>query len=461
MIRCTATVALGAILLLTTPMRAAADATAAATRAAIDTVLEAMEKAVLAGDADAYLLHIATDDPVFLQEQRMWAADLKRHVPDVFDLRIIDPAERIANEEASRDDDKPEAPEPRDAGAENTPDFPHEFAADRAVFELEMSWKITVPLADGEEGEADRLDRSVSYPVVFERRGDRWLFRGERWVEVRAPSEPAEVPPPADAPADAAQPETEKDRDEVLPPTPAKVAASTRDNVVLCFPGFEEIAGRIAEVLPAVRAHVDDGFAAEVPHPQVVKIYPSMRHLQSSIYLSYVDGLSGWNEPKESIKVIVQRSSSKSSLRSLLAHEYGHVATFEMGPKATDIAWWAIEGVAELSAEGFRRNPMRRVDDRVRRWAEADELAPFASITDFRNTPKHFMSRVYTQGHHMIAYIAERFGREKLNKWFWTMANGASMDDATVQVLGLVGGFDQLDTDWRAELAPVASDTAP
>lgn len=443
-----AIVALLALLSVSANLRAAADATADAARAAVETVLESMERAVLAGDADGYLAYIAQDDSVFLQEQRMWAADLKRHVPDKFDLRIVDPAERKANEEASNADSA--GAEDKDATKEEDgvqADFPFEFTADRAVFELEMSWEITVPLADGETGDPDHLVRNVSYPVVFERQGERWLFRGERWVEIRGEAGQKQEPPAIDAAAEAGG-----DGD-TQPSAPANAAASTRDNVVLCFPGYEELAKRIAEVLPAVRAHVDEGFGAEVPHRQVVKIYPTMRHLQASIYLSYVDGLSGWNEPKESIKVLGNPAATRASLRPLLAHEYGHVATFEMGPKATDIAWWAIEGVAELASSGFRRNAMRRVEERVLKWAEDDELAPFASITDFRNTPRQYMSRVYTQGHHMIAYIADRFGRGKLNDWFRAMANGSTMDDATRSVLGVEGGFGALDADWRAELS--------
>lgn len=445
--RRTAIVALLALLTLAGNLRAATDATADAARAAVETVLESMERAVLAGDAGAYLAFVAQDDSVFLQEQRMWAADLKRHVPDKFDLRIVDPAERKANEEASEPaDGKQTGDKPAAAPAEEDTDFPFEFTADRAVFELEMSWEITVPLADGETGEPDHLVRSVSYPVVFERQGERWLFKGERWVEIRGDDE-----------AHGEDSTDKAEGNDDAPPPNAAAAASTRDNVVLCFPGYEELAQRIAEVLPAVRARVDQGFGAEVPHRQVVKIYPTMRHLQASIYLSYVDGLSGWNEPKESIKVLGDPNATRASLRPLLAHEYGHVATFEMGPKATDIAWWAIEGVAELSAEGFRRNSMRRVETRVLQWAAEDALAPFAQITDFRNTPRQYMSRVYTQGHHMVAYIAERFGRARLNDWFRAMANGSSMDDATRTVLGVEGGFGALDTDWRAELSRAAA----
>lgn len=452
-----------AICLFLAPLRADADATAAATKAAIELVLEAMEKAVLSGDPDAYLAHVAAGDAVFLQEQRMWAADLKRHVPEVFDLRIIDPAERKANEEASKaaaeaakaaeaaNPDQPAETPPAARGpdrrrrgetervADEAADYPHEFTASRAVFELEMIWKMTVPRAEGEEGEPHRLDRSVSYPVVFEREGDKWLFKGEQWIEVR-------LSPDHSPPVDPA------DTDSPRPPAPQNIAPSTRENSVLCFPGYEELAQRAAEVLPEVRAHVDEVFERDVPHPQVVKIYPTMRHLQASIYLSYVDGLAGWNEPKEAIKILGRPRSSRASLRTLLAHEYGHVATFELGPKATDIAWWALEGVAELASEGFRSSGRRETDRRVQRWAADGKLAEFASIADFRNTPQNVMGHVYAQGHHMVGYISDRFGRTKLNEWFHAMANGVGIDEATRDVLGLSGGFGQLDIDWRAEL---------
>ncbi len=466
MLNRTAVVSLLALLLLVAPRRAAGDpvaapttaATQAQTQAAIEQVLVAMEKAVLAGDADAYTAHIATRDAVFLQEQRMWAADLKRHVPSAFDLRIIDPAERQANEEASKaaassaettaDNNMPGTPaDPTEPSNPSQTDYPHEFGADRAMFELEMAWKITVPLAAGEKGKPDEIDRSVSYPVIFERSANRWLFAGERWVEVRAS---ASSPAPTDA----------DDADDTHPPAPKSSAASTRDNLVLCFPGYEEVAQRIAEVLPEVRAHVDEGFEQDVPHTQVVKIYPTMRHLQSSIYLSYADGLSGWNEPLESIKVLVRPKTSRASLRPLLAHEYGHVATFELGPKATDIPWWALEGVAELASEGFRKRS-GRADEQVRKWAAAGELAEFSKITDFRNTPRQFMGHVYTQGHHMVAYISERFGRANRNAWFRAMANGASINEATRKELGVEGGFEQLDVDWRAEVSKPAGENAP
>lgn len=424
-----------ALAALLAPMTALADA--AKVRAAVESVLAEMERAVLAGDAEGYLKHVATDDAVFLQEQRMWAADLKRHVPESFDLRIIDPAERAANEKAGRDGAEEEKAVEAEA-EDGADDRLHEFTADRAMFELAMKWKMTVPRAEGEAGEPRVIDREVSYPVVFEYMPvdgqGKWLFKGERWVEVRA---------------DAA------------PDNADQVRAHRGENIALCFSGYEEVSKRIVAMLPEIRAHVDGLFEQDVPHEQAVKIYPTMRHLQASIYLSYWDGLSGWNEPKESIKLLVRPDSPRNSLQRLLAHEYGHVVTFEMGPKATDIAWWVLEGVAELAAEQYTRNSAERADRTVRSWAADGKLADFDKISDFRNTHKDVMRNVYTQGQHMSGYIARRFGQSKLNNWLRAMANGAGIEEAATKELGVAGGFAEIDRDWRSDVMSRVNEDEP
>ncbi|MBX3406582.1 MAG: hypothetical protein KF869_07440 [Phycisphaeraceae bacterium] len=412
---------------------AAALADGAKVRAAVESVLAEMERAVLAGDADAYLRHVATEDAVFLQEKKMWAADLRRHVPETFRLRIVDPAERAANEAASRGagrDGAPAADAPAPDGPKAEADRPHEFGPTRAVFELEMKWKMTVPRAEGEAGDPRVIDRTVSYPVVFallpteDAPGGRWLYKGEHWIEVRAePGDDAETN-----------------------------HAHRGENVAMCFAGYEDVSRRVVEMLPEIRAHVDTGFEQDVPHEQVVKIYPTMQHLQASIYLSYWDGLSGWNEPKESIKIIVRPNARRQQLQPLLAHEYGHVVTFEMGPQATDIDWWVLEGVAELAAEAYSSNSAARTEQQVLRWAAADKLAEFSQISDFRNTHKEVMGHVYRQGQHMSAYITQRFGRTKRNNWLRAMANGASIDEASVKELGVPGGFAEIDRDWRSDV---------
>lgn len=391
----------------------------AADRAEIEQLLEDMERAVLAGDPAAYLdLVVPADgpdgDPVFRKEQENWAADLTGEhggPPAEFDLRIGDGSAA-------------------------------EFWPMRAEVELVMTWRMKSMDAPG----AGRLarQRTISFPAVFKNVEGRWLFAGENWIVFRG------------------------------------------DGVVVrTVGGFEETARTVVEVWPEVRAHVEEGFGIAAPGlgVQEVKIYGDMRHLQGSIYLSYMDGLAGWNEPGESIKILgsVGGGSGRrrggeadregegdsggaggrakrggAALQTLLAHEYGHVATYAMGEHATNMPWWVLEGVAELSSEKFNPRLGPATDNLVRRWAASGTLAPWDQITDFRTVPGRYSGHVYRQGQHMVAYVSQRYGRDGRNRWLREMAGGASLDEATRSALGIP--FEDLDSAWRTDLEHAAAE---
>lgn len=404
---------------------------AAADRAGVQQALDEMAAAVLVADPDAYLSHVCTDDPIFLKEQQNWAADLRLHAPSAFRLSIHGP------EAAHTSGEGEGAP---DEGAAPAPEFDDEHG--RARFEMVMEW--TMP-GLGRNG-AD-VTRSVSFPVEFRRRADgRWLYGGENWLTVESGGTAAT--------AHAGEP---------------GAAASDAPNRARYFPGFEDVARRVVAVLPEVRAHVDEGFQNPVRRVQEVKIYPSMRHLQASIYLSYVDGLGGWNEPGESIKLLAGNKTGEGHLRTLLGHEYGHVATFELGAHANDMPWWVLEGVAELSAEKFAAMNAGKGDHPerygsgarklVERWARKGELAAWSDLSDFRSIRGDLVGKVYNQGHDMLGYISERFGRTARNAWLRSMARGETIDAASRGAFGI--GFDELDRDWRATLPARQDEPAP
>jgi hypothetical protein len=227
--------------------------------------------------------------------------------------------------------------------------------------------------------------------------------------------------------------------------------------------GLEDDAKAVAEVLPEIRAHVHEGFELTqdkdlTERVQQVKLYASVRDLQESIYLSYSDSLAGWNEPGESVKILPAGHFNKRELRVLLAHEYGHVATFQLGPKANDAPWWVLEGVAELSAEAYSRDE-KSTDRIVKMWAGNGGLVDWEKLSDFRGEATRHMAQVYTQGHHMLSYISERFGRRGRNKWLTAMAQGSSIEDATKAALGM--SFADLDKEWRASIKTKKTDEKP
>lgn len=267
---------------------------------------------------------------------------------------------------------------------------------------LRTSWRM-----------AEGRDRSVSFPVRFVPTDNGWLYAGERWKTV------------------------------------------VGDRVVVMYEGdLEDVAKEAASLLPEVRARVEKDMGLEndldlTGRIQQVKLYTSMRHLQHSIYLSYASSLSGWNEPGESIKILASDGMGRSAMRTLLAHEYGHVATFQLGPAADDAPWWVLEGIAELVAERYAGG--RALAERmVRRWAVRDRLVPWEKLADFHGEAARHTMQVYTQGHHMLGYISDRFGRDRRNRWLRELANGATLDDASRTALEL--SFEDLDRDWRAAL---------
>jgi hypothetical protein len=294
------------------------------------------------------------------------------------------------------------------------------------AFKVELTDADLTLTDDGAEGRLkwvwrmpEGRDRNLNFIARFVRSESGWLYAGEKWNVL------------------------EGDRCRV----------SYED-------GLEDAARIVADVLPEVRAHVHEGFELTqdkdlTERIQQVKLYNSVKHLQHSIYLSYSDGLDGWNEPQEAVKIRPHSGASKSSLRILLAHEYGHVATFQLGPKATDMPWWILEGVAELSAEGYSHDD-RFVDGAVRRWAANDGLVDWDRLADFRGEATKHTINVYTQGHHMVGYVSQRFGRAGRNHWLRALAQGTSLDEATASELGV--SFDQLDKDWRASLTTPRDD---
>lgn len=273
--------------------------------------------------------------------------------------------------------------------------------------QMTMSWMI----ADDEA-----VGRTISFPATFTRdAAGGWLYAGEAWETIEA-------------------------------------------NGVKVFydHGLDEVAKTVVEILPDIRVHVNEGFEVAIDRVQEVKLYGNMRHLQQSIYLSYVDSLGGWNEPGESIKILVGRRSKPAELRPLLAHEYGHVATFEYGAKASDMPWWVLEGVAELSAEAF--GGARDVSRLVGRWASNGKLADWDRLADFHTVKTEDQMFVYSQGHHMLGFVSEKFGRSCRNAWLRAMAQGATLDEATRGAMKM--SFAELDQVWRASFK-IEGDAAP
>jgi hypothetical protein len=276
-----------------------------------------------------------------------------------------------------------------------------------AIAPIEIVWHV-----QGEE-----LDRSFAYEALFEPVGKpngQWVFAGRGWEVADYDTPSVRVY------ADAVH--------EDLAHLAASRAAVLR----------EKIAQNMGQA-------IDPENASEI----VVKVYPDMSSLQASIYLSYTDSLSGWNEPGESIKILGRKNFSQERLDPLLAHEIGHSVSFEFGEKINLAPWWTLEGIAEVAA-GLFRDSWEGKNKRISNMAKKDDLRDWALLADFRGEANNHARHVYLQGWSMIDYIDRIFTVEKRNLWFTALAQGASLDEASKEALGI--SFDQLDQQWHQSL---------
>jgi hypothetical protein len=225
---------------------------------------------------------------------------------------------------------------------------------------------------------------------------------------------------------------------------------------IYCDEAHEPIAQLARERVPVLRDRIAEDMGIDPKlgdlHEVVVKIYPRMRELQASIYPSYTAGISGWNEPGESIKILGRDEMKQDRLDPLLAHELGHAVSFEYGPEINFAPWWSLEGVAEVAA-GLFRDSWESKNRRIAKLAQRDDLRDWDLLADFKGEAVNHAMHVYLQGWSMVDFIDRSFGKDARNAWFIRLGHGDTLNQASRSALGI--GFDQLDARWRDELMRV------
>lgn len=389
------------------PSAAAAEAVKPSLPAGVQAAIDALAEAVRKGDKAAYMRGVvpangsALADACFNKEQVNWCDDWVKKPVEAYALTGVPLGE--------------------------VPVGIAPASGDRVMVTLKTSWKLP----------EWKRERTLEMDVAFVREGAEkpWLYAGEIWVVMEKPA----------------------DTSIGFAGTRVKFPPSTRgeDNAAIA-----KVASIAASAMPSVRSHVDAYFGVKLKTVQEVKMYRTMKHLQHSIWLSYTDSLGGWNEPDEAIKVVVTASTGRR-IRAYLAHEYGHVVTFTLGPKSTDAPWWALEGVAELASESERPGAVDKRNAFVIGAYRKDNLAPWEAIAPFPLSKENekFGGHVYTQGEHILAWLTEKFGDAGRTAFLTELAHGKSMDEAAKAVFKQP--WADLDLAWRDSVAKLALEAKP
>lgn len=378
-------------------------------REQVQAVLDEMTKAVLAGDKDAYLKHVSKSNVYFAMEQQHWADELTTYKPLEFSITIAD---------SLAQDNKPD----EKFGSLT-------FSETRAEFPLSMKYTMSIGHAKIADG------KTASWPAAFVKEdpdGDgplpaQWLYQGENWQTLEG-----------DWTADK----------------------SGGVFTVKFFPGSARVAQDVLEAFPPAKRHADEGFGVNITRPLEIKLFDNMEHLKATVYLNMPDEiLGGWYEPGEAIKFMTTYTRTVRRWTGAFAHEYGHTATAELGPKIKQAPWWVHEGVAELCAEKFTKDK-DGIDEMMRDLATREGragLQKWEDLADYQKTEPDIKILAYYQGHHFMGWFSEEWGRKGRNTWLRALANGKTLDEASKEVTTF--SFGELDARWRATLGQTRGKT--
>lgn len=224
----------------------------------------------------------------------------------------------------------------------------------------------------------------------------------------------------------------------------------TEHFLVHVFPGMEPVAEELIAMLPEIYAHATTSLN-HVPDAQMhIKLYDHPDDLGAMVALS-LPQFRGWNEPGESLKLLVLPGESPSA--AVIAHELTHFLTFDMaGTTDGNYPWWVSEGISEYVASAYW-SPEYTFDrmDIVVFLAETGQLAPWDKISDFEETPVELWRFVYPQGYVFVRYVTEVYGEDARNEWLWAMAGEHEIEGATEAALGV--SFETLDAGFLGWLA--------
>ena len=278
-----------------------------------------------------------------------------------------------------------------------------------AMMKVRMHWTLS----------ADEIERSIEMNAIFYPMGDEpdgpWRFAGRGW-EIQLDDE-----------------------------TNIRVRADRK---------HQELASNVMMIAPEIAAQIEKDLDRTLSTPLSVKIYSTMQALQFSIAPGYLDPLSGWNEPGESIKILGRDSMSADRVSTLLAHEIGHAVSFEFGKDIIDAPWWSLEGIAELMTDRYRSTPPEdRIIGIAKQVARGDRRS-WDQLSDFKGEALNHTMYVYSQGWAMVRYITERYGSAARNEWFDALGRGMDVHEATQLVFNI--SFADLDRAWEQEMIRIA-----
>ncbi|MFQ5613777.1 MAG: peptidase MA family metallohydrolase [Anaerolineae bacterium] len=196
-----------------------------------------------------------------------------------------------------------------------------------------------------------------------------------------------------------------------------------------------------------------------IERPVSVFVYSGQRDLLGAISATAQEWTGGQAFTDEGVLVIgISPSSLNWGLRAT-AHEISHLVIHQATDNPYgDLPRWLDEGLAVYNED--EGNLTFDYTATVGAAAASDSLFTLRTLSSTFPANSGEAHLAYAQSGHIVKYIIDAYGKEKMNELLNTFAEGALYDDALEEVLGT--DTYGLDNEWRESInAPLLEVTAP
>lgn len=227
---------------------------------------------------------------------------------------------------------------------------------------------------------------------------------------------------------------------------------ASRNFQVYYFPPNKAVAQAMSAASERTWATVTADMGVTPSGVTAIKLYPSAALLQHSVMLSLPAWVGGWSMAGESIKTAYNGAPAQAYV-NMMAHEFTHAMQDQRGLTRGNSPDWINEGLAVYEAEKVAPDS-REVSSRpsiLRSALREGRLFAWPTFPAFQQVAGGQVTLAYEQAYSGVAYLLERFGRNRFNLMLTHLVASKSTDAAFQQAFGL--NLAQFDRDWRGWLA--------
>jgi len=180
--------------------------------------------------------------------------------------------------------------------------------------------------------------------------------------------------------------------------------------------------------------------------PVDLYIYGSTGDLRDAI-LYEPSWIGGQAFPDQNIVIIGITPEDIEWGKHAIAHELTHVLVGHFTFSCLgDVPAWLNEGLASFSEGSLEPSSQALFDQAVKN----DTLIPLRALSGSFSEEPTKADLSYSQSYSVVNFIIQEYGQDKMNRLLMALRDGATVDDALVEVYGF--DVDGLDNAWRTAI---------